>query len=458
MSEMNRDYTEIPTPKNTPEEVLTRKKTRIMDNVAKVVTMLLALLFWLYVFATNDATKVEEKAFDVVAISIDGEDAITSYGLAVQDMSVFNLDVSLKGTRSALSGIDRDDVQAYVDISDVTKPGVYTRTVKYRLPSGVTVVDSMRNEEIEVTVDTVTIKSFTVDASNVYLGNFSLPESCTINTAGIQVKIDNVKLEAPTMLLDQIKSVRIRSTEHLTLETNTKLSAVVEAISADGEVITSSSLKIVTYYKGMVVDLFTVTVPIVQEKSLPVFISEKDGLVDNKNVTASPAYVIVKGDPEVMNTMTKVTLSPFTAKNLVTDDDGKVSFKTSLPALPEGVISITDVDGKTLESDGITVTVQMEKERELTVPKSAIKLFGPNAEIIEDSIKVWVRCTELDFALIQHALDEGKDPITLAATLKILSGEIKVELEVRISPEYAGKVYEVMPNGTPYTVTVRPIS
>lgn len=458
MSEMNRDYTEIPTPKNTPEEVLTRKKTRIMDNVAKVVTMLLALLFWLYVFATNDATKVEEKAFDVVAITIEGEDVITSYGLAVQDMSVFNLDVALKGTRSALSDVNRDDVQAYVDISDVTKPGVYTRTVKYRLPSGVTVVDSMRNEVIEVTVDTVTVKSFTVDASNVYLGNFSLPESCTVNTAGIQVGIDYVKLEAPTMLLNRIENIRIRSTEHLTLETSTKLSAVAEAIGADGEVITSPLLKIETAYKGKVLEIFTVTVPIVQEKTLPVFISEKDGLIDNKSIAASPAYVTVKGDPEVMNTMTKVTLSPFTAKHLVTDDGGKASFKMSLPALPEGVISITDTNGKTITGDGITVTVQMEKERELTVPKSAVKLLGGEAEIVEESIKVWVRCKEIDFALLQHALEEGDTPITLAATLKNLSGETKVELEVRFSSEYAGKVYEVMPNDTPYTVTVRPIS
>ena len=81
MSEKYQDYTDIPKPKASTEEIVQRKKTRIVDTIAKVVTLFLAFLFWLYVVATNDATKVEEKKFEVVPVEVRGSETISSYGL-----------------------------------------------------------------------------------------------------------------------------------------------------------------------------------------------------------------------------------------------------------------------------------------------------------------------------------------------------------------------------------------
>lgn len=457
MSE-ERNYTDIPIPKVTPEELLTRKKHRIFDTVAKVMTLLIAFLFWLYVIATNDATKVEEKKFEVVPLEVRGSETVVGRGLAVQDMSFFNLDVTLKGTRSALSSVDAKDITAYIDISDVTERGVYTRAIRYSIPSGVAVSESTGALDVEVTVDTIAIKTFVVGTENVYLDNFSLADSCMVDAAGITLGIDYVKLEAPTMLLDRIASVRIRSTEHLNLSTNTTFSATVEAIDQDGEVVTATGLKITASLKGVVKDDFTITVPILREKLLPVVISEKHATVGAKDIVLSPAYLSVKGSPEAMASLTSLTLSPFSAETLVTDADGKVTFSASFSELPSGVEAINLQDGTPFDGK-ITVTVTMSKEKELSVPSGFVKL-PEGFEVADETVTLKVRSYESDsyIALLQTAINENTANLTLGVSLdgKTLSGDTALELAIVLPAEYTDKLYIVYPDGDAYTVTVRP--
>lgn len=459
MSEKYQDYTDIPKPKVSTEEIVQRKKTRIVDTIAKVVTLFLAFLFWLYVVATNDATKVEEKKFEVVPVEVRGSETISSHGLAIQNLSFSNLDVMLKGTRSALSDVKAADVKAYINIADVTEPGVYTRTVLYDIPTGVAISDTVGKREVEVTVDTVSIKSFDVNAASVFVGNFSLPESCSIDRTNVTLNIDYVKLEAPSLILNRIVDVRVRSIDPLTLETNTTLSAAVEALDAQGAVVTSSSLKITASLNGVVRSGVTVTVPLIKEKLLPLSIREKDGLVTSDKIMISPAYVLVKGTPTALDALNTVTLDSFSAKTLKTDENGKASFTASLGTLPQGVNKITLSDGSAIAENGITVTVDLMKEKTLMVPKSYVTVLNGYADVVGDYVALTVRAVSDDtyFSLLEKALSEGKEGISLVANLMsvTLDGDTEVDITVVFAPSYEGKLYEVLSSGKAHTVTLR---
>ena len=461
MSEKFTDYTDTPKPQTSTEEIAAKKKTRIVDTIAKVVTLLVAFLFWLYVFATNDATKVENKKFELVPVEVRGSETVSDLGLAVQNMSMFNLDVTLKGTRNALSDVKIENVKAYINIADITAPGTYIRTVLYDIPNGVAVSDAMGRTEVEITVDTIASKEFVVDGSKVFVDNFVLDENCTVDTANIVLNIDHVKFEAPSMVLNRIVALRIRATQTLTMEGNSTLSAVVEALDTDGEVVTASNLKTVATKNSVIRSSVTVTLPLIKEKMIPVTIRDKDGFVTGANISISPAYVTIKGDPFSVGGLTSLVLDAFSSKMLTANADGKAVFTVSPTVLPEGIVSVNDKEGNALGADSITVTVTLAKEKTLTVPKSYITFYGKKIEIEEESLQLSVRtlADESYFALLQAVIAQGERAVTLIADISNTDVKVgdKITLTVVFSGEFQGKIYEVYPDGVPYTVTVREV-
>jgi len=458
MSENYRDYTDIPKPQLSGEEIVQQKKTRIMDTVAKIVTLLLAFLFWFYVFATNDATKVEEKKFDLIPIEVRGSDTIESRDLALQNMSFFNIDVTLKGTRGALNGVKNDDIKVYVNISDITEPGVYTRTLYYDIPTGLSDAP-MGTRTVEITVDTIDEKSFSVDHSKVVVDNFTLPASCKIDYEKIALNVASVTIEGPTLVLKRIEDIRIRSHEALSLAGSTTLTSVIEALDATGEIVNISSCKVVALTKsGVVRDTVVVTVPIYQEKRVPVVIRDGDGLAD-REIAVSPAYVTVRGIPDEVNGMTALELDGFSLKALA-QKDGKAEFKAALPAKYTGCTVIDDA-GVILSGNAFTVSVTLSDEMTLTLPASYVKTVGGAAEIVNENIAITLRATAGNEQLLTKlalAIEEGQDVLSLVVDLSgiVVAGERTVKATVLFFGEYESKLYEVLADGKSYTVTVKP--
>ncbi len=432
------------------EEQTVRRKSRHIDNVAKVISLLLAFVFWLFVFATNDSTRTMEQTFDVVPVMLIGTDEISKHNLGVQDMSFYNLNITLKGTRSALAAVSADNLTAYIDLSDITVPGEYTKTVKFSMPSGVALADSMQKEEVTVTVDTVSVKNFSITANNLYIESFLLGDNLSIDLARAVLSVDSVKFEAPTMLLDRIVSVRVRSTATLTLTGNSNLSAIVEALDNEGEVITSHDLKMTMYDRGSEKTQVTVSLPLIEEKHLPLTVKEKDGLTNQFTVT--PGTVLVKGDPAVVSKLTELSLGELSVKTLASSA-GQATVKLPLPEAPEGIYEILQNDGTSFDNAQISVTVSLLSEKTLTISKSLITVVGKTAEILDEAVTLTLRAVSNNahLSLLETALAQGGEDVKLVADLgKVnLTGEVEVELTVVFSREFENKVYAVIADGKP---------
>ena len=455
MSENFRDYTDIPKLHQSGEEIVQQKKTRIMDTVAKIVTLLIAFLFWFYVFATNDATKVEEKKFELIPIEARGSDTVASRDLAIQNMSFFNIDVTLKGTRGALNGVKPDDIKAYINVSDITEPGVYVRTLYYDIPTGLS--DSpMGARSVEVTVDRIVESEFSLDPSKVVLNSFTLPASCVIDTDNITLNAATVKIEGPTLVVGRIKDIRVRSEGSLSISGSTTLTVLIEAIDKDGKSVSLSACEVtVLTQNGTVRDTLTATVPIYQEKKLPVVIKDADGLADTE-IKVSPAEVTVRGTPEEVNTITAVVLDSFSLKTLTAGQNGVSEFTASLPEKYKNM-TVTDGEGKTLGVNAFAVSVTLSEKMTVTVPKSYVTVVGAVAEVVTESVTLTLRATAGNEALLAKfalALEEGESVIALSVNLSGIAGtnEREAKVTVLFLGEYEGKLYEV---GS-YKVTVKP--
>lgn len=435
------------------------RKDRRLDNIAKVLTVVFAFFIWLYVFSTNDATKHVEETFDVIPVQVMGAEEMTANGLAVLDMTYYNTNVTLRGTKASLSDVTYDNLWAYVDLSDVTEPGVYEKTVKYNLPSGVALAESMTKEVIEVTVDTVASKSFKVDSSKLYFENWSIASGCEIDFDAVTMNVDSVKIEAPTMLLGEITDLRIRLIDHFTMTSSTNLSAVVEALNASGEVISDRNLKITATKNGVVRSAVSVTLPLVMKKTVPLTLTEVNGVIGEEQITLSHTAVTIKGEPMSIQAIRSLSLGTFDIRSIVMDEVTK-SFNVTLSALPIGVTELITADGESIKDGKLTVTATLKlgSSVTVTVPKTYFKVVGGDAEVREESLALTLTAISDNAYLyyLETAISEGREGITLIVNVADLdlSRENKAPVTVLFSSDFDSRIVERFAKGIPYTVTV----
>ena len=90
-----------------------------------VLSLLLAILFWLYV----DASKGHMMSQDFNSVPIDfigAEDTLPSRGLMLASGEDATVDLRLSGPRTVISGLKSSDIRAQVNLVSVNSVGPYS--------------------------------------------------------------------------------------------------------------------------------------------------------------------------------------------------------------------------------------------------------------------------------------------------------------------------------------------
>ncbi len=440
------------------------KRNRMFDNIAKVVTLVIAIILWLYVGTSVDVTA--EETFDMIPLTVQGGEDLEAQDLAVLSMSYDTLNVTLKGTRSALSSVTNSNLTAYVDLSGIDAANVYTLPVSFKLPSGVTL--AKEPADVVVTVDRLDTCLFAVDGSLFAVNSWMVTDSCYIDFDNATADVDYLLVEAPSLLMSKVASVRIVANTAIPLTGTSDLSASVEVIDAAGNALTDTQITVKAYQGGVVANgslrggtlkkQISVHIPVVKEKTVPVVLTDSEGILSSA-ITMNPATVLIKGSPEAVDAVSSFDLGSFSAKNIVNAENGVASLYCSVKALPQGITSATLADGSAFTT--AVAQVAVGGTYELTVPRSLVTVVGGEALLVDDVITLTVRTDgdETYFLLLENNIAAGKGGVSLVVNLTDMDlvGEIEAPVTVIFSAEYEGKVYEIYSEDTPYTATVRPI-
>ena len=448
----------------------TVKKSKVLDNVAKVVTLIIAFLIWLYVISTTDVAVNE--TFDLIPIDIQGVEEIQENGLAVQSMDFDRINVTLTGTRSALSKVNSENLSAYIDLSGISSPGSYSLTVKYNMPSGVAL--AMPSETVQVIVDRRSTRVFTVDSSKIRLDSWNVAEFCRIDLEKSTVDIDYVVVDAPTMVLSRVADVRIRSNTTITLSTNSDVSAEVELIDQNGDVIEDSSINVRAYKGGTITEsgslsggvykgTVSVSISLIKEKTVPLTVRDSDGLISSDRVTLSPSSVVIKGSPSVVDSLSEIELGTFSSKNLTDVTGGTALLSFESQGLTEGIDEIVSLDGEPFENGVIRAEAKIAvgETYRLMIPKSYVTIIGGEAELVGDNLTLTLRTVgdETYYLLLEQRIQSGDSGINLVVNLTDINVATQTVAPVTVifSPEFEGRIYEVFDKDAPYTVMVKPL-
>ncbi len=295
--------------------------------------------------------------------------------------SVSAVDVTLQGPRSVIQTIDAASLTAEVDLSSVDGPGFYERDVQIIAPDGIRKVSS-NPSRITIELDTVISKSFDVEAlqpadiaRSLSITKTTVEPNSVVVSGAERNLTQVVRVLAPIELDDQIES----------------FSQLVEPIAVDANN---------TEVEGVQFEPSSVRVQIdleVRGKEVPVFVQcECDDVADGFAVLgqpqASPANVIIDGDPALLDQVPYIYTTPVNTSGLdqttVVED-----IPLDVESLPEGVTVdplVVDVSvrveqtifPRTLENLPITVLGGDPNTRVVANPATlSLEISGPRTQL-----------------------------------------------------------------------------
>lgn len=385
--------------------------------IAKILCVAAAIVLWFYVVITDTAPsekiftgiEVDLKNLEVVSEKL-GLSAITGYGNTI--------DVTVLGTKSELSRLSIDDINAWVDIGDVKSAGEYTFEVKTSLPAGIS-LGGMSVNYISVYMD----RRATVSVPIEVLPYFTIESSYTLGTP--ELSIDTVNVSGPAEELAQIDHARV------TLD----LGKVTKSMTSTGtlELIDRNGAKINNSYIKLQNTEVTVYYPLYTYKDLPLAVSYKYNYFNSSNVklTISPSAIRVKGDPDVLDRMESILLMQIDEKKITSDTTQSVTIM--LPGDVENVSGVRTAD----------VSIVLKGTTTRTMEVSSFQVNNPNNLIytlVNDSINVTFRGTG---ALLGYL-----SPYNVRANIDLgylnnASGTVEVPVTFTMSDDISGSVYEI---------------
>lgn len=172
-----------------------------------LAAFVVAFSLWFYVTSTvSEDVKYMEKNL-VLDIEYEGIDVLDEYDIRNSDFDIISITVF--GEESVVEGITKNDIRAYVDLSDekIEESGTYKFDVKFDTGSikGITCTSQSR-DRIELTIDKMIPYNETVSAGLI---NLSAIKPDGYKFSDVSVNFNHIEVEGWSLDVAEIKYARI---------------------------------------------------------------------------------------------------------------------------------------------------------------------------------------------------------------------------------------------------------
>ncbi len=330
--------------------------TRMSERANKVVYMVLSLLFaivfWLYV--DNAEGNTITKVFHYIPVEFVGEtDTLPSRGLMLAQGGDAMIDIELRGPRSVITGLSRADLGIQVDLTSITAVGTYPLDFRLLTP------DSINNSSVSIekaSVSTVTVRIIemsekTVPVSvqvigevaenHIYMAEKFVAQPSVITISGREEDVDLITEAHITIDLSDASTTFNRELEYTLRD-------------KDGNIIENSEVR--RSHKRV-----QVMVPVYVIKTLPLVVnfSEAPGSsLTNVDWELSVESVEVAGESSSLESKENIVLGVVDLSSLISDSEIELPI-----ALPSGCVNLSgetettlSIRFKDVETRAFTVT------------------------------------------------------------------------------------------------------
>lgn len=328
-------------------------KNKLTHNLGlKILALVFSAGLW---FVVNNITDpIGEKAFYNVPVEIINKDKITNEGKVYEVLDGTDaINVKITGKKSVISYINKEDIKAVADLSELT----FMNTVTIKVSS------VKNNTELEFSPSIDNMKLSIEDMKQVQK---------MINTSTSGVPADGyivgtvtpsqnvVRLSGPESLIDQID--RVEAVANISgYATDITSSVELKFCNAEGDEIKSSSIE-------TNISTINVAVTILGTKEVPLEFEVQgkpaDGYVVSREMVTVPETVKIAGRKSALDSVTEITV---TDSSLAVDDlsEDMTTIINIRKYLPNGVqLADSDFNGNV----SVTVGIEPLITREYDIP------------------------------------------------------------------------------------------
>lgn len=375
-------------------------KNRLKNNTKiKLISLLSALVLWLYVMTVEDP--IETRTFSDIPVTITNMSVLEERGLTIYPKEELLADISIRANLSSLRPINRNNIYIYGRLDD-PKEGKNVVYLQANLPERVNKYD------IKPNVITLDLEKVVNEKRSISVDVEGEPK---INIDNIATNKKTVDVSGPRTLVNKVTSIKATldaSDKYKDFSTKLKLVPV----DANGDEV-----------KGVKLDdnFVVATVKFLQEKVVPVKLVFDDSVSNQSNLenySINPKDITIEGKKEALDNINGINTKPITANDL--KNNNSIDVALDIP---------TDVKIKNNISS-IKLNINKNITSEFLISKSDIEIVSKESETgkevdlskIPENIKITVSYSDeikdLSQKDIQLYIDmadtsqgEGKYPI-----------------------------------------------
>ncbi|GAA0092698.1 CdaR family protein [Paraclostridium bifermentans] len=375
-------------------------KNRLKNNTKiKLISLLSALVLWLYVMTVEDP--VETRTFSDIPVTITNMSVLEERGLTIYPKEELLADISIRANLSSLRPINRDNIYIYGRLDD-PKEGKNVVYLQANLPERVNKYD------IKPNVITLDLEKVVKEKRSISVDVEGEPKT---NIDNIETNKKTVDVSGPRTLVNKVTSIKATldaSDKYKDFSTKLKLVPV----DANGDAV-----------KGVKLDdnFVVATVKFLQEKVVPVKLVFDDSVSNQSNLenySINPKDITIEGKKEALDNINGINTKPITANDLKSNNSIDVALD-----IPKDVKIKNNISS-------IKLNINKNITSEFLISKSDIEIVSKESETgkevdlskIPENIKITVSYSDeikdLSQKDIQLYIDmadtsqgEGKYPI-----------------------------------------------
>lgn len=409
---------------------LTKRSRFFSGNTTpKIVSVIFALVMWLYVMGEVNPESIEE--WKNVNVQILNVDELRQAGLVIIGQTDFTVNVKVKGKRNDLYKISPKDMVVRADLRGFRK-GVNSVPLEYSAPSDISIVD-ISPREIKVTLDEIVKRQKPVAVQTVGEAAQGYEPATAV------VSPSEVIVEGPETLVNAVAMVVVE------VNLNNRLNDIsdklpLKAVNREGKEVIGVEVK---------TKLVEVAMPIYKVKEVPILVDLQGRPQQGYKITkveTSPGFVLIKGPANVVDKISEIT-----TKSVKVDNLRETTSQDMVLILPEGV------EAPYMEkTPSVIVTVEKIMSKEFNFSRNEIAVENlDNKYRIElgrspDTIRVELEAVEsvlkdlkredIQLYLNVTGLEEGRYSAGLLYSMPIIPEKIvitpnKLDFEIRIDRE-----------------------
>lgn len=296
-----------------------------------LLSFLLALVLWGWV--TTQSNPTETRSFTNIPIT--APELPAPLQIAGETGSVT---LRVEGPQSIVEAINRSDLSATLDLSEVTGPGSFTVPVSVPLPAPARAV-GLDPARLAIVVDETSSRTMPLTIA------VTPPKDTSRQVGTITPSVSEVTVSGPARLVDGVTSV-VLPIEIGDRTGNFTGQFTAEARNADGQPIPEVDLR----PRRIITDVVVAA----RGRSVPVLIQAEGSPAPGFEAfdrVVTPRVVLLDGPPDIVNDIISVVTEPISVEGATQP----VSAKVGLADLPPGVRIVDPADGQ------FTVVVQVRQ-------------------------------------------------------------------------------------------------